>query len=155
MGGEKRHCTHLTAHCTSPVTLEGGYDKVRIPQSQGFRLIHPVSTRPRPGLDALHSSTGKEGRYGAALRVISAPHPLRHHVPRDGLPFLGHASTVLSNKDRQNIVSRPHRPGHLSPYKGRGRGSTRDRRRKQTNNEPHTRSRSTSQAIILYFLFPF
>jgi hypothetical protein len=80
MGGEKRHYTHLTAHCTSPVTLEGGYDKVRTPRFQGFGLIRSASTRPRPGLDPAstpkHSTTGKEGRYGAALRVISASRPL-------------------------------------------------------------------------------
>jgi hypothetical protein len=76
MGGEKRHCTHLTAHCTSLVTLEGGYDKARTPRSKGFGLIRSASTQPRPGLDAQHDSTGKEGRYGAALRAISAPHPL-------------------------------------------------------------------------------
>jgi hypothetical protein len=82
MGGEKRHCTHLTAHCTSLVTLEGGYDKARTPQSKGFGLIRSASTRPRPSLNAQHGTTGKEGRYGAALRVISAPRPLRHHDAR-------------------------------------------------------------------------
>jgi hypothetical protein len=106
MGSEKRHCAHLTSHYTSLVTFEGGYDKARTPRSKGFGLIRSASTRPRPGLDAQHSATGKEGRYGAALRVISVPRPLRHHVPGDGLPFLGHVATVISNRDRQNIVSR-------------------------------------------------
>jgi hypothetical protein len=44
MGGESCHCTHLTVHYLSPVTLEGGYDKARIPQSLGFDL---ASTQPR------------------------------------------------------------------------------------------------------------
>jgi hypothetical protein len=47
MGGEERHYTHLTAHCTSPVTLEGGYDKARTPRSKGFGPIRSASTRPR------------------------------------------------------------------------------------------------------------
>jgi hypothetical protein len=52
MGGETCHYTHLTVHCLPSVTLEGGYDKARIPQSQGFDLIHPTLTLPRPSLDA-------------------------------------------------------------------------------------------------------
>jgi hypothetical protein len=47
MGGETRHYTHLTVHCSSPVTLEGGNDKARIPQSRGFDLIRPTLTWPR------------------------------------------------------------------------------------------------------------
>jgi hypothetical protein len=79
MGGETCHYTHLTVDCLLPVTLEKGYDKARIPQSQGFGLIRPASTRPRPSLDAQRSSTGKEGRRGTVLRVISPSHPQRHH----------------------------------------------------------------------------
>jgi hypothetical protein len=82
MGGEKRHCAHLIAHCTSLVTLEGEYDKARTPRFQGFGLIRSASTQPRPGLNPQHNATWKEGRYGAALRVISAPRPLRHHGVR-------------------------------------------------------------------------
>jgi hypothetical protein len=52
MGGESCHCTRLTVHCLPTITLEGRYDKTRIPQSQGFGLIRSTSTRPRPGLDA-------------------------------------------------------------------------------------------------------
>jgi hypothetical protein len=64
MGGETCHCARLVVHCTSPVTLEGGYNKSRIPQSLGFGLIHPASTWPRPSLDTKHDTTGKEGRHG-------------------------------------------------------------------------------------------
>jgi hypothetical protein len=67
MGGESCHCTHLTVHCLPSITLEGGYDKTHTPQSRGFGLIRLTSTRPRPNLDAQHSSKGKEGRYGPAL----------------------------------------------------------------------------------------
>jgi hypothetical protein len=31
IGGETYHYTHLTVHCIPSVTLEGGYDKARIP----------------------------------------------------------------------------------------------------------------------------
>jgi hypothetical protein len=76
MGGETRHYTHLTAHCTSLVTLEEGYDKARTPRPKGFGLIRSPSTQPRPSLDARHDSTGKGGRHGVALRIISASRPL-------------------------------------------------------------------------------
>jgi hypothetical protein len=65
MGVETCHYTHLTVHCLSPVTLEGGYDKVRIPQSRGFGLIRPASTRlrrpaqfDREGRPAWHGAPG-------------------------------------------------------------------------------------------------
>jgi hypothetical protein len=75
MGGESYHYTHLTVHCLPTITLEGGYGKTRIPQSRGFGLIRSTSTRPRPGLDAQHSSTGREGQHGTVLRVIPSSHP--------------------------------------------------------------------------------
>jgi hypothetical protein len=125
MGGETCHCARLTVHCTSPVTLEGGYDKARIPQSLGFGLIHPVSTRSRPSLDASHSSTGKEGRHGAALQVTMASHPLRHHGVW-GWPSIPRARRYSHlNRDRQkHHFKTPRCPGLLSPYKRAGRGTT-------------------------------
>jgi hypothetical protein len=121
MGDETCHYTHLTVHCLPSVTLEGRYDKARIPQSRGFDLIHPTWTLPRPGLDAQHSSTGKEGRYGTVLRVISSTHPLRHHGVQ-GWPAIPRARRYSHlNRDRQNIVSRL--PGILAssdPIKGTG-----------------------------------
>jgi hypothetical protein len=106
MGGETCHYARLTMHCLSPGTLEEGYDKARIPQSRGFGLIHPVSTRPRPNLDAPHSSTGKEVQHGTALRVISASHPLRHRGVQ-GWPSIPRACRNSHlNRDRQNIISR-------------------------------------------------
>jgi hypothetical protein len=137
------------------VTLEGGYDKARTPRSKGFGLIRSASTRPRPGLDAQHSTTGKGGRYGAAPRVISAPRPLRHHVSGDGLPFLGHVATVLSNRDRQNIVSRPHRLGLLPSYKREGRGSTKKEPRYATDGHPaiyKIEINVSSNHLVLLFL---
>jgi hypothetical protein len=111
MGGEKRHCTHFTAHCTSPATLEGGYDKVRTPRFQGFGLIRSASTRPRPGLDpaSTPNTTLRESKDGMAQRSGSFRRLVLCNtmVSRDGLPFLGHIATVISYRDRQNIVSRP------------------------------------------------
>jgi hypothetical protein len=106
MGGEKRHCTHLTVHYPSLVTLEGGYDKAHIPQSLGFGLIRPVSTWPRPNLDAPHRSTGKEGRHGTALWVTSSSHPLRHHGVQGWPPTpRAHRYSPL-NRVRQKITLR-------------------------------------------------
>jgi hypothetical protein len=126
MEGETCHYTHLTVHCLSSVTLEGGYDKARIPQSRGFDLIRPTLTRPRPGLDAQHSSTGKEGRYGTVLRVISSPHPRRHHGVQ-GWPAIPRARRYShSYRDRQNIASKF--PGALAssdPIKRTGQDPTR------------------------------
>jgi hypothetical protein len=122
MGGENRHCTHLAEHCTSLVTLEEGYDKVRTPRSQGFGLIRSASTRPRPGLDAQHGSTGKGGRYGTALRVISTSRPLRHHDVQ-GWPSIPRARRYSHpNRDRQNIISRlPVVLASSRPIKGQAR----------------------------------
>jgi hypothetical protein len=131
MGGETCHCAHLAVHCTSPVTLEGGYDKARIPQSLGFDLIHPASTWPRPSLDAKHDTTGKEGRHGTVLRVTSASHPLCHHDVQ-GWPSIPRARRYSHlNRDRRNIISRlPAILASSRPIKGQagGRQETRDNR---------------------------
>jgi hypothetical protein len=157
MGGENRHCAHLTVHCTSPVTLEGGYDRIRTPQSRGFGLIRSVLTRPRPGLDAQYGSTGKEGRYGTALRVISASHPLRHHDVQ-GWSFIPRARRYSHlNRGRQNITSRL--PGLLLPYKRAGRGSTTRERRLETLDlsqvpaiqSPQRRDQHLKQSPLYFF----
>jgi hypothetical protein len=149
MGGEKRHCTHLTSHCTSLVTLEGRYDKVRTPRFQGFGLIRSASTRPRPSLDPQHSVTGKEGRYGTTLRVISTPRPLRHHVPKDGLPFLRHVATVTSTEIDKTSSQGSRRPGLFSSYKRVGQGSGED------NGRPviHKIAINISSNHLVLFLF--
>jgi hypothetical protein len=126
MGSETCHYAHLTMHYLSSVTLEGGYDKARIPPSRGFDLIRPTLNLPRPGLDAQHSSTGKEGRYGTVLRVISSSHPRCHHGVQ-GWPAIPRARRYSHlNRDRQNIVSRL--PGALAssdPIKRTGQDPTR------------------------------
>jgi hypothetical protein len=135
MGGESCHCTHLTVHCLPSITLEGGHDKTHIPQSQRFGLIRSTSTRPRSSLDVQHSSIGKEGRYGTALRVISSSHPLRHRGVR-GWPSIPRARRYSHlNRVRQNITSRL--PGVLAssyPIKGPARTLQRE-----TNNRQDTR----------------
>jgi hypothetical protein len=125
MGGENRHCTHLTVHYPSPVTLEEGYNKARVPQSLGFGLIHPVSTRPRPSLDASHSSTGKEGRHGTTLRVTSSSHPLRHHGVQ-GWPLIPGGTSLQSTQQGsiKHHLKTHWRPGLLLPYKRTGQDPT-------------------------------
>jgi hypothetical protein len=156
MEGEKRHCTHLTAHCTSLVTLEGGCDKVRTPRFQGFGLIRSASTRPRPGLNpASTPDTAQQGtKDGMAWHTGSFQRFVLYDVTMsgDGPPFLGHVATVISTGIDKTSFQDPHCLGLLSSYKRRGPGSTTGDGR-TTDNEPRTRSRSTSQAIILYFLF--
>jgi hypothetical protein len=165
MGGESCHYTHLTVHCLPSITLEGGYDKASIPQSRGFGITRSTSTRPRPNLDAQHSSTGKEGRYGTAFWVILSSHPLRHHGVQ-GWPTVPRARRYSHlNRDRQNITSGlPGVPASSYPIKGQARAL--QQRQKTTSNRPHTspkpsaehskapQQRSTSQAIIsvLFFL---
>jgi hypothetical protein len=74
---------HIMSCTIAPlITLEGGYDKDRTPQSRRLGLIHPSLTRPRPGLDPASThrrSTRKKGRRGTGLRVFSPSHPLRNH----------------------------------------------------------------------------
>jgi hypothetical protein len=162
MGGETCHYTHLTVHCLSPVTLEGGYNKACIPRSQGFGLIRPASTRPRPSLDAQRSSIGKEGRHGTVPRVISPSHPQRHHGVQGwpAIPGTRHYSHLY--RDRQNITSRL--PGALAssyPIKGQVRTLRRGRRdnRQDTSQKPSASNprpptqRSTSQAIVSVLFF--
>jgi hypothetical protein len=137
MGGETCHYAHLTVHYLSPVTLEAGYDKARTPQSRGFGLIHPVSTWPRPNLDAQHSSTEKEERHGTALRVISPSRPLRRRGVR-GWPAIPRARRHShSYRDRQNVTSGL--PGVLaSSYPIKGQTGGLQRGQKTANNRPHT-----------------
>jgi hypothetical protein len=138
MGGENRHCTHHIEHCTSLITLEGGYDKVRTSRSRGFRLIRSPPTQPRPGLDAQHGSTGKEGRCGTMLRIVSPSHPLRHHSTQGwpSIPRVRRHSHL--NRDRQNIISRlPVIQASTRPIKGAGQGSTKEGG-KTTNDKPDT-----------------
>jgi hypothetical protein len=140
MGGESRHCTHLTVHYLSPVTLEGGYDKARIPQSRDSAL----SLRPRPGLDAQYSSTRKEGRYGTALRVISSTHPLRHGT--QGWPTTpGHVATVTSTRIDKTSPQGSRRLGLPSPYK-KGRPGLYNGQR-TTSNKPHTSQKPSSDSL--------
>jgi hypothetical protein len=122
MGGETCHYTHLTVYCLSPDTLEGGYDKARIPQSRGFGLIRLALTRPRPSLDVQCSSTGKKGRHGTVLRVISPSHPQRHHNAQGWPAIPGTRRYSHYYRDQQNITSRL--PGALAssyPIKGQVR----------------------------------
>jgi hypothetical protein len=161
MGGETCHYTHLTVHCLSPVTLEGGYDKARIPRSRGFGLIRPASTRPRPSLDAWRSSTGKKGRRGTELWVISPSHPRRHHSVQGWPAIPGARRYSHSYRDRQNITSRL--PGVLAssyPIKGWARtlqgekDSRQDTSPKPSASNPRLPTqRSTSQEISLYSFF--
>jgi hypothetical protein len=120
MGGEKRHCTHLTSHCTSLVTLEERYDKVRTPRFQGFGLIRSASTWPRPGLDPRHSATGKEGRYGTTLRVTSTPTTSR---PRGWPPISEARRYSHLNRIDKTSSQDSHRPGLHPSYKRVGQGS--------------------------------
>jgi hypothetical protein len=137
MGGETCHYTHLIMHCLPSITLEGGYDKARLPQSRGFDLIRPTLTLPRPGLDAPHSSTEREGRHGTALRVISPSRPLRRHGVR-GWPAIPMARRHShSYRDRQNVTSGL--PGVLaSSYPIKGQAGALQRTEKTANNRPHT-----------------
>jgi hypothetical protein len=141
IGSETRHYTHLTLHCLSSVTLEGGYDKARIPRSRGFGLIRPALTRPRPSLDDQRSSTGKKGQRGTVFRVISPSHLRRHHGVQ-GWPAIP-ATRRYSHpyKDRQNITSRL--PGVLAssyPIKGQARTL-------QTKNGRTDKPQARSQAL--------
>jgi hypothetical protein len=144
-----------------PITLEGGYDKVRTPRSWGFGLIRPSSTYSRPGLDlasTYHRSAGRKDRRGTGLRVFSPSRPLHHHGVR-GWPAIPRARRYSRlYRDRQNFTSRlPRRPGLLLPYKRTGQGSTRGDGRTKARSQAQASKgrRSSSQAISLILsLFP-
>jgi hypothetical protein len=106
IGGETCHYAHLTMHCLSPITLEGGYDKARIPRSRRFGLIRPASTQPRPSLDAQHCSIGKKGQRGTGLRVISPSRPRCHHGVQGWPAIPGARRYSRLYRDRQNFTSR-------------------------------------------------
>jgi hypothetical protein len=105
-----------------PITLEGGYDKVRIPRSRRFGLIRPASTQPRPGLDVHRRLIRKKGRHGIGLRVFSPSRPQRHHGVQ-GWPAIPEARRYSHlYRDRQNFTSRhPSAPASSYPIKGQAR----------------------------------
>jgi hypothetical protein len=154
MGGENRHCTHLAVHCTSLVTLEGGYDKSPYTATRGFGLIRSASTRPRPSLDAQHASTGKRGRYGTALRVISASRPLRHHGIQ-GWPSIPRARRYSHlNRDRQNIISRlPVVLASSRPIKGQARVLQRGQKQGTTGKTQDRDQHLKQSPLSSFFLF--
>jgi hypothetical protein len=135
MGGESHHCTHLTVHYPSPVTLEGGYDKARIPQSRDSAL----SLWPRPGLDpASTPSTVPQGKKDGMARRSGSFHRLILYitVPRDGRPLQG---TSLQSPQQGSIKHHLKAPSVLAsprPIKRAGRGFTTDRRQRATNHTP-------------------
>jgi hypothetical protein len=102
-----------------PITLKGGYDKVRIPRSRGFGLIRPASTQPRPGLGVHRRLAGKKGQRGTGLKVISPSRPRRHHGVQGWPAIPGARRYSHPHRDRQNFTSR--HPGALAssyPIKG-------------------------------------
>jgi hypothetical protein len=95
-GGETCHYTHLTVHCLSPVTLEGGYDKA-VFRDLGDSVL---SVRHRPDLDpASTPSAVRQGRKAGMTRCSGSFHRLIPNVTtvsRDGRPFPGHVATATS-----------------------------------------------------------
>jgi hypothetical protein len=122
MGDETCHCAHLTTHCLSPITLEGGYDKACIPRSQRFGLIHPASTQPRrPALfDRKERPTWH--RAPGHFTVSSPTSPrcpgMAGHSWSTPLQPLLQGSTTHHLKTTRC-------PGLLLPYKRAGQGSIR------------------------------
>jgi hypothetical protein len=163
MGGETYHYAHLTAHCLSLVTLEEGYDKARIPQSRGFDLIRPASTRLRPSLDAQRSSTGKEGRHGTVLRVISPSH-LRCRHGAQGWPAIPGARRYRhSYRDRQKhhlkapsalASSYPIKKAGQDPTRGHGQQARHQFKAQcQTIQDSQRRDQHLKQSSLYFFPF--
>jgi hypothetical protein len=114
MGGETCHYTHLTVHCLSPVTLEEGYDKVRIPQSRGFDLIRPTSTRPR--CLAQFNREGGPAWHGAPGHfAVSSPTSPR--CPGMAGYSRGTSLQSLPQGSTKHHLKAPQCPGLLLPYK--------------------------------------
>jgi hypothetical protein len=104
-----------------------------------------LSVRPRPGFDPAstpqHSSTGREGRHGTVLRVISPSHPQCHHGVQGWPTILRARRYSHLYRDRQNIASRL--PGALAsshPIKGQARTLQGD-----TNNRQDTSSKPSAE----------
>jgi hypothetical protein len=139
---------HALPHTVSPpTTLEEGYNKVRIPQSQRFGLIRSASTQPRPDLDVHHRLARKKNRRGTGLRVFSPPHPRHHHGVQGWTTILEARRYSHPHRDRQNFTLRhPRRPSLLLPYKRAGQGSTREKeasQRPSASEQRHPTQRST------------
>jgi hypothetical protein len=130
-----------------PITLEGGYDKVRTPRSRGFGLIRPTSTQPRPSLDAHHRLTGRKGQHDTGLRVISPSRPRRHHGVQ-GWPTIPRARRYSHlYRNRQNFTSRhPGVPASSYPIKGQARAL-------QKRGRTQLRDQHLQQSpVVLFFL---
>jgi hypothetical protein len=150
------HTLPCTVYCQSP-----SREDMTRPVFRDLRNS-ALSVRPRPNLDAQRSLTGKKGRRGTELRVISPSHPRRHHGVQ-GWPAIPRARRYNpSYRDRQNITSRL--SGVLAssyPIKGQARtlqGDTDSRQytspKPSASNPRLPTQRSTSQVItsVLFFL---
>jgi hypothetical protein len=155
MGGETCHCAHLTTHCLSPINLEGGYDKARIPRSRRFGLIRPASTQPRrPALfDRKERPTWHRAPGHFTISSPTSPRcpGMAGHSWSTPLQPLLQGSTT-------HHLKTPRCPGLPLPYKRAGQGSTRGGEqdtspKPSASKQRHTTQRSTSQAITLVLFF--
>jgi hypothetical protein len=139
-----------------PTTLEDGYDKDRIPRSQGFGLIH----QPRPNLDpASTPTTGQQERKTDVAQDSGSFHRLIPDiitVSGDGQPFLRHVATATyTGIDKTSPQDTPSVLASSYPIKGQVRGLQRGGGQKPSaSKQRHATHRSTSQAITLV-LFRF
>jgi hypothetical protein len=118
-----------------PITLEGGYNKVRTPRSQGFVLIRPASTQPRPSVGQQGGKADVAQDSGSFHRLV----PDVTMVSSDGRPFLGHVATAASIGIDKLHLKAPRRPGLLLPYKRAGPGSTREKEKRSKHHQTNKR----------------
>jgi hypothetical protein len=145
MGGESCHYTHLTVHCLPTITLEGGYDKTRIPQSRGFGLIRSTSTRPRR--PAQFNREGRPAWHGAPGHFVVSS------LTSPSCPGMtGHSwGTSLQSPQQGSTKHRlkaPRYPGLLRPYK---KGRPGPYEGAQTTGKTQDRDQHLKQSSLYFF----
>jgi hypothetical protein len=150
---------HTPPHTVSPpTTLEEGYDKVCIPRSRGFGLIHPASTQSRRAPPVSRKERPTWHRTQGLFTVSSSTSP---RCPGMASHSWGTSLQPSPQRSTKLHLKTPQRPGLLLPYKRVGQGSTKEKRQSKvpsqkpsTGEQRHTTQRSTSQVITLV-LFHF
>jgi hypothetical protein len=118
--GRWKHVTiHTIPHTIlPPITLEGGYDKVRTPRSRRFGLFRPSSTQPRPTTGQLGGKADVAQDSGSFHRLV----PYVTMVSGDGRSFLRHVATATSTGiDKTSPQDSPGVPASSYPIKGQTR----------------------------------
>jgi hypothetical protein len=121
MGGETRHYTYLTAHCSPSITLEEDKTKPALRDIGDSAL----SIRPRPGLDPAPTlDLVQRTVWHDALGHFAILSPTTSGCPGMASHSQGTSLQSTQQESIRHHLKAPRRLGLPSPYKRAGQGST-------------------------------